>query len=318
MQTTRNLIGGLLVIALVMSSSTVVQAQIFEANINGFVNDGTVSEYSTSGTLINSSVLTGLYEPFGLVASGNDLFVSESNGPGTVGEYTTSGGTVNASLITGLGFSRGIASFGSNLYVASSNGTIGEYTIDATNGTVTSSNASLVTGLSDPFNLALSGTDLFVLNAGNNTVGEYTTSGQTVNASLISGFTPSALAVSGGYLFVVNQTNGTIGEYTTSGATINASLVTGLPGGDYGLAVSGSELLVSQYGNAQLNAGSGSIYQYNIDAAQGTVTSSNTSFITGLYEPRDIAFATPEPSTWAMLLGGLGLLAFCYRRKLNA
>jgi hypothetical protein len=39
---------------------------------------------------------------------------------------------------------------------------------------------------------------------------------------------PAAIAVSGGNLFVTNELTGTIGEYTTSGATVNASLVSGL------------------------------------------------------------------------------------------
>src|SRR5260370_22995615 len=52
---------------------------------------------------------------------------------------------------------------------------------------------------------------------GKDTVGEYTTSGATVNAALLSalGF-PTGIAVSGGNLFVASLNNGTIGEYTTS------------------------------------------------------------------------------------------------------
>jgi hypothetical protein len=41
--------------------------------------------------------------------------------------------------------------------------------------------------LNGPGQIAISGSDLFVTNAGNNTIGEYTTSGATVNASLVSG-----------------------------------------------------------------------------------------------------------------------------------
>ena len=49
-------------------------------------------------------------------------------------------------------------------------------------------------------------------------IGEYTTTGTTVNASLITGLLhPLSIAVSGGDIFVLNG-NGTIGEYTTSGA----------------------------------------------------------------------------------------------------
>ena len=48
-------------------------------------------------------------------------------------------------------------------------------------------NASLVSGLSAPVGLAVSGSNLFVANWNAGTIGEYTTSGGTVNASLISG-----------------------------------------------------------------------------------------------------------------------------------
>ena len=48
-------------------------------------------------------------------------------------------------------------------------------------------NAALVTGLSNPLGIAVSGADLFVTNAGTDTIGEYTTAGATVNPALISG-----------------------------------------------------------------------------------------------------------------------------------
>jgi hypothetical protein len=47
------------------------------------------------------------------------------------------------------------------------------------------------------------------------TVGEYTTSGATVNASLVPGLSgPFGIAVSGSDLFIMNYSTGTIGEYT--------------------------------------------------------------------------------------------------------
>jgi len=64
---------------------------------------------------------------------------------------------------------------------------------------------------------------LFVANWNNGTIGEYSTSGATVNASLVSSGSSNfwGLAASGSDLFVVNEQNpGTIGEYTTSGATM--------------------------------------------------------------------------------------------------
>ncbi len=49
-----------------------------------------------------------------------------------------------------------------------------------------------------------------------------------MNASLVTGVGVTGIAVSGGDLFVTNSDANTIGEYTTSGATVNASLVSGL------------------------------------------------------------------------------------------
>jgi autotransporter-associated beta strand protein len=94
----------------------------------------------------------------------------------------------------------------------------------------------LVSGLLHPTDIALSGSDLFVMNNYGSTIGEYTTSGSTVNASLIPNVGNYGLALSGSDLFVGNYQAGTIGEYTTPGATVNASLISGLNDPD-GIAV---------------------------------------------------------------------------------
>ena len=64
--------------------------------------------------------------------------------------------------------------------------TVGAYT---TSGATV--NAALISGLNDPFGIAVSGSDLFVVSAGgtpgNGAIGAYTTSGATVNAALILG-----------------------------------------------------------------------------------------------------------------------------------
>jgi hypothetical protein len=157
---------------------------------------------------------------------------------------------------------------------------------------------------------------IFVVNSGNGTIGEYKLDGTTVATALVSGLSnPIAIAVSGPNLFVTNAGNGTVGEYTTSGGTVNASLITGLSN-PVAIAVSGSNLFVNNGSstvgeyttsggtvNASLITGvqsntlglavSGSnlfvgtgystIGEYTISA--GTVTGSNTSFITGLTDP---------------------------------
>lgn len=69
---------------------------------------------------------------------------------------------------------------------------------------------------------------IFVANFNNNRIGEYTTAGNPVNASLISGLSgPIGIAVSGSDLFVAGAV-GTIGEYTSAGAPVNADLISGL------------------------------------------------------------------------------------------
>jgi hypothetical protein len=83
--------------------------------------------------------------------------------------------------------------------------------------------------LINPWGIALSGSNLFVTNQNTGTIGEYTTSGATVNPALISGLSnPTGIAVSGSDLFVANVGTGTIGEYTTAGATVNPTLISGL------------------------------------------------------------------------------------------
>ncbi|HME68325.1 MAG TPA: PEP-CTERM sorting domain-containing protein [Myxococcota bacterium] len=126
---------------------------------------------------------------------------------------------------------------GDNLFVTNfTSGTIGEYT---TSGATV--NVSLVTGLSAPAFLAVSGSNLFVANEGAPApwVSEYTTSGGLVSAPLIT-FSPNppvSVAVSGSDLFVVVN-GGTIGKYTTSGAPVNPTLITGTAlDGPWGIVV---------------------------------------------------------------------------------
>ena len=117
------------------------------------------------------------------------------------------------------------------IFVANAgNGTIGAYT---TAGVTV--NRALISGLSFPFGIAVSGSDVFVANAMSGTIGEYTTAGDTVNPSLISGLiVPYGIAVSGSDLFVSSAgiiptaVNYGVGAYTTTGATENPVLISGL------------------------------------------------------------------------------------------
>ena len=91
-------------------------------------------------------------------------------------------------------------------------------------------------------------------------IGEYTLSGATVNASLVSGTSNfQGIAVSGGNLFVANY-YGTIAEYTTAGTTVNASLVTGLQ----------TPVPLALSGNLFVGAGPYSVYEYTTSGAEVT------------------------------------------------
>jgi hypothetical protein len=106
---------------------------------------------------------------------------------------------------------------------------------------------------------------------------------------------------------VANSYYDTISEYNaTTGAIINPSVVSGFS--VFGIAISGNDLFVTD---------GSMIGEYN--ASTGTAI--NASLITGLSGPGFFeveAQAVPEPSSWALMLGGLGLLAFWHRRSRRA
>ena len=156
--------------------------------------DNAINEYTTSGAPVGSGVLvsSGLSTPYGIAISGTDIFVV-NNGNNTIGEYTTAGDPVGSGTLvsTGLSAPRGIAVSGGNIFVTSGNAIL-EFTLA---GAPVGSGTLVSSGLNGPMGIAISGTDVFVTNFFNSTIGEYTTSGSTVNASLISVSLPDGIAV---------------------------------------------------------------------------------------------------------------------------
>ena len=175
-------------------------------------------------------------------ARADEIFVTNF-GTGAIGAYTTSGATVNASLILG-----------------------------------SPGNAPLCGAAPcGPIGIAVSGSNLFVLNGPPRTIGEYTTSGATVNPALSPVEDPPAgIAVGGSNLFVADGFD--IDKYTTSGQLVPPGISL-LPTTPLAVAVSGSELFV-----ASETLGGGIVGEYTTDLA--TV---NASLISGLSEPEGIA-----------------------------
>ncbi len=264
-----------------------------------------VGEFSTSGSVINGSLVSGPgINPLGVAANtAGQLFVStaqSSLSENSVGSYTFSGAPINSTLIT-LPFSSVVTSIavdgqGDILVANASTGTIGEY---STSGAVIS--ASLITGLSSPGAMAFDGLGhLFVLQnitGIRSSIGEYTTSGALVNASLVTGlYDPAGLAINNqGDMFVSLEDNGEVAEYSTSGSLIDSSFLQGL-NQPSGLAIDGEgNLFVVQ-------TGAGSVGEYT---TTGTVL--NASLIDGLTLPYNIT-VVPEPSSSIMLVAGVNFI----------
>ena len=279
-----------------------------QANAQIFVSDatdGTILEYSISGVLMNSSLVSGLDSPERLALSGDDLYVA-GFGNNKIGIYTTSGATVKTSLVSGLKGPIDLALSGNSLYITDvnlpSSTKIREY--NATTGAAI--NASLVTGLPiQATTIIVSSNNLYMVNYSKTTLTLYNaTTGAVVNSSFITGLDgPEGMALSGNNLFIASNNAGTINEYNaTTGALIQASLITGLSNPQV-LTISGNDLYVMQ--------SNGTIGEYT--TAGATV---NASLITGITNPSGMAVlaATPEPSTWAFLFLGFTALVLGARR----
>jgi hypothetical protein len=144
----------------------------------------------------------------------------------------------------------------------------------------------------------LSGAPLYVTNYGlgtGSTVGEYTTTGQTVNPSLITIHNaPLDVQLVGSDLYVSNNNDttgtvgtGSIGEYTASGTAINSALITSLPSPD-GFVVSGSDIFVTNTENTAGGIG-GPGTTISEFTTSGTLV--NGALVSGLSAPDDMVLA---------------------------
>jgi hypothetical protein len=149
------------------------------------------------------------------------------------------------------------------VYVSEAQGSVLEF--DATTGSNYSAFYINIGGAA--YGLALSGSNLYVLNANGGPVGLYNAiTGATINSNFITGnIGGEGLALSGNNLFVPG--NAGLGEYAaTTGTAINVGFG---PAGTAGAAVVGNNLYVTDFNSV-----------VEIDATTGAVI--NSSFITGL------------------------------------
>ncbi len=161
--------------------------------------------------------------------------------------------------------------------------------------------------------MATAGDYLYVTNFSLGTVSRYSTSGQSSDPSFITGLGGSfGIAISGNFLFVTgipesgglfyDSTPENVAEYDlTTGDLINPNFITGLDPDTYAASIFDGDLYLT-------NTGDGTVGEY--DATTGAAI--DPSLISGLGFPQSILVAsqTPEPSTWALVFAGLGLMAF--------
>ena len=155
-----------------------------------FVNGiGTVEQFTSSGSLVNDSLISGVNGLLGLAVSGNNIYVTRGGGNGNnngvVAQYTTSGVLINASLYSGLEIP-GVSVNNGNLYV------IQQPYVPALGGYASIDGIISIQG--SIVGLAFDGGgNLFVAanlypsaNSPEGVVQEYNSNGQPVNLSLIN------------------------------------------------------------------------------------------------------------------------------------
>ena len=260
----------------------------------------TIGEYTVSGSVINSSFITGVNSPTAITVSDGYVYAASYDSNMEVFDAAT-GAEVNSYSI---GFNPWfIAVSGSNLF-ATYWANPGVYDYNASTGALITSSFVASSG---PCGLALSGNNLYVANAFTGSISEYdATTGDVINESLITGLnSPLGIAVSGNSLYVSQGGGGggfnPTGEYdATTGDTINADFITSVYA-PWGIAVSGTVLM-------ETNNSVNTINEFN----------STTGDAIGSFPIEGSGIAVndvPEPSTWAMLMAGAGALALFRKRR---
>lgn len=144
--------------------------------------NGSVWAYNTSGTPLYASPLFMLSSsPNGLVLGPNGNLYATS-GYGRVTEFSTLGQLIHDWNFTQLGYPGGLTVSGNAIFALSQNGSVSKI---STSGSAI--NFNLISGFVDARSIATDNLGhLFVTDGYLNQVGEYTTSGATLNASFIT------------------------------------------------------------------------------------------------------------------------------------
>lgn len=150
-----------------------------------------IGKYTTDGAVVNATLIANPAAGFGvgsygLVIIGTNLYATLLDG--RIAQYTTDGAIVNETLVSGLSQPAGLVTDGTNLFVANYNGGmppgwVGEYTTSGSPIAI-----QLISGLNGgAVDLAINGTNLYVVYGGRAIIGKYNTLGVAESATFLTG-----------------------------------------------------------------------------------------------------------------------------------
>jgi autotransporter-associated beta strand protein len=293
---------------------------------NTYVLNGTTQ--SIAG-LSSTNPTTGGYIDHNSVVGGNSGTTSHLTLTGTgtsslpEGIFGTNGNSANNNLAVTFSTSNAVTLTGSNTYTGATTITSGTLVVSNTNGSATGTGALTLNN-----GAVLTGTGTIA--SSNNTILGTVTPGTgatdtssilTLTASGTTNFTNASLTFNLDTVSLAHSTEVALGS-TPSVVFGNTSLTLNLVGGDYIPSPTGFTLFTS---TANYNVFSGLGYNGNVitSGLTFTLTGSFASTYAGSYLELvsnnlggdNIVAVVPEPSTWALMLGGLVILVAFQRLR---
>jgi serine/threonine-protein kinase len=311
----------LLLPAVLVGAASIFASGITRADNVYVVNNGgnSVSEISDGSvsTIIPST--PDLSSPTGIAVYGNNIYVANNGldpvGGGYISEFTL-GGVFEGDVATGLNQPRGmVVDSAGDLFVANY---VGGSIVEIPSG---GSAETIATNLDIPYGLTLDPSgNLYVTTLEGNSIDEITapgTSGSTVTPFVTTGLNgPMGIAydsvgANAGNFFVVDGGDSVL-EFNSAGDPVTPSpFISGLSSNSSAEAIaidSAGDFFITDNGDA-------SVTEYDSNGDVLNVYNAPYAFDGPCFITTTLA--VPEPSSYALLAGGLGLLLLFGRRKFS-